>query len=576
MAFAKNPAHADRNSLPQAFIVALLVALLAVSAYIRVQGAAQYHYSPDDMMEIHIAAQKTLPDVLHTALHETAHPPLGYIVRHYWLQLFSTPLAIRCEALLWGLLLIPLYYFIGKELSGTLAGLFAATLIGFSQGCIVQSYVVRNYTLFLLLLSYSFYCYIRWHRLRNEGILTAYTGFGCLACLTHFSGMFVFFTITVCECIWLCKTHTSQKKHALWIVANLTIGIVGLIAYCAWQPLLQALGPSFAVAPKSLLAGAPIYPLSALGYLLPGIKMALALLFLGLLLLFLPNRTQASQLRFYLLLAGGELLLGTVLFSSGVYPFLGTRRSLWLLPCIIPVTAYVMADVCEQLYQRVAFFQRPTYRQLAALLFFTLLWLSYTPAQRFSDMTEYPLSEIQWQTLHSTLEAMPRPYLIIAEKDDSVLLQNPYPFISTDAYPDKNGIRDSELTALIPYRAEHILINPLYHRIFSADMLLRMLGYAQAHGMLDHADSFIFFHTPWSVYPIDRLMECQGIEKKALLFPPSTHTPLTHKDITHGFMLVIVTRDVLFNSILASSGAGHACLSGAHGERGGVEGDNKY
>ena len=546
--------------LPKAFAIVFVLLLAVAALYMRIHGAGYYHYSPDDMMEIDVAAQKTLPELLHTAMHETAHPPLGYIVRHYWMKISTDAWFMRSEALVFGLLLIALYYTICAALGGPLAGWFGAILATCSDGLIVQSYVVRNYTLFVFLLSLGFYYFIRWHAGRNAKSLIGYAVFGCLACLTHFSAMFAFFCITLCECVWLHQTSASKQKQMVWLLSNAIIGFIALSVYHLWQPLVEGLGPSFEATHTERMEGMLIYPLAVLGYILPGLSVAIGCIALVLLLPFLRvAKADGNPLRFYIYLAAIALLLGTVLFGSGIYPFLGTRRGLWLTPFILPIAACLLSELCLRLQQRVRlrshFFIPP-----ALIIFCAVMVACYSPSARFSDITEYTLPETQFRALKNTLEALPKPSLIVAEKDDSVLLQNPYPFIHTDSYPQADGKQGAEVAMLIPSADGAILINPIYHRIFSGDMLIAMLEYARDHGQLGQVNTVVFLHTPWSVFPIEELMGCKGLEKKIVTFPASGHMPTRH-ELKHIHMVVIIPGRVLFDDILSPDGAGRACLS---------------
>ena len=170
-----------------------LLLLIIVAIYVRINGADTYYYHVDELMHINIAKGETLKETMQFSLLET-HPPLGHIVRHYWQEISGEMWFSRSLSLVFGIVMIPLYFAIGKKLNGELTGMCAAALVAFSNACVVQSYVVRNYSMFTVFLSAAFYCYLLWRdKKKNMKLLASYGMFALLACLTHFSGIFAVF-----------------------------------------------------------------------------------------------------------------------------------------------------------------------------------------------------------------------------------------------------------------------------------------------------------------------------------------------------------------------------------------------
>jgi len=173
-----------------------LAMFAAIGVYVRVQGTYDYTYGLDEATHIHIASGRSLAEVLRYAVYE-AHPPLFYILLHYWMMVSVDPLFVRGLPLLLGMALIPVYYGIGKRVGGELCGLCCAALVTLSYGCVIQSYVMRQYCILLLALSLNLYCYLYWQDTQRRIALLGYVLFGWLGALSHFSSDLYFFCIAL-------------------------------------------------------------------------------------------------------------------------------------------------------------------------------------------------------------------------------------------------------------------------------------------------------------------------------------------------------------------------------------------
>src|SRR5579871_3540023 len=104
-----NDSYPNTPPMSKVFVYLWMIALILIAIAIRVQGVNGYYFSEDESLITYIARAGTLQDVLRFSLHE-AHPPLFYVVLHYWLKLSDTVAFARCLSLLFGLALVPLYY----------------------------------------------------------------------------------------------------------------------------------------------------------------------------------------------------------------------------------------------------------------------------------------------------------------------------------------------------------------------------------------------------------------------------------------------------------------------------------
>jgi hypothetical protein len=93
-------------------------------------------------------AHHSIPDMLQWIVRIDQHPPLYYILLHYWIALNGdTPSSVRLLSALFGTATIPIIYLIGKRMSGAMVGLAAAVFLALSPFNIYYAQETRMYTL---------------------------------------------------------------------------------------------------------------------------------------------------------------------------------------------------------------------------------------------------------------------------------------------------------------------------------------------------------------------------------------------------------------------------------------------
>lgn len=187
----------------------LLLALIILGGYIvRLQGIEGIIPNPDELMHVGIAHASSLLEMWQRSLLE-AHPPLGHFIRYFTFPLGDGVLSERYISLTLGLLTIPFFFLIGREVAGEKAGLLMAFFCSFAPITVSISQEVRNYSLFLCLLSFAFYSYLRYRNTSRTAWLAVYSLFLSLACLTHFSG-YLFAAIVGIDHAWRTRRHLHQ------------------------------------------------------------------------------------------------------------------------------------------------------------------------------------------------------------------------------------------------------------------------------------------------------------------------------------------------------------------------------
>ena len=107
-------------------------------------------------------ASHSVPELLQWTVKLDQHPPLYYLLLHYWIALFGdTPYYARLLSALFGAAAIPVIYLIGKRLSGAVVGVAAAAFLAFSPFNIYFAQETRMYTLLTFNAAVAIYALVR-------------------------------------------------------------------------------------------------------------------------------------------------------------------------------------------------------------------------------------------------------------------------------------------------------------------------------------------------------------------------------------------------------------------------------
>lgn len=95
-------------------------------------------------------ARHSLPEIWRWTMRLDAHPPLYYIVLHYWLILGDRETALRALSAIVGALTIPVAYLLGRTVGGERLGLLTALFLALSPFHLWYDQEARMYPLLML------------------------------------------------------------------------------------------------------------------------------------------------------------------------------------------------------------------------------------------------------------------------------------------------------------------------------------------------------------------------------------------------------------------------------------------
>lgn len=190
-----------------------------------------------------IFAGRPLPQLIHTLVYEDLHPPLYYLVLHFWMSLVgNSEWAVRMPSALAAILLVPLAFAIVREVCGedrpmnlawTATGLAAAALVGTSPFIAYYAQETRMYSIAAALSLATTWAFLRATRTR---ISPYWYLFGCLLAASLYTQYFAVFLVPAYWLYALLLDRQSSRHLALGTA------LAGLL-YLPWlRPAQMQLG----------------------------------------------------------------------------------------------------------------------------------------------------------------------------------------------------------------------------------------------------------------------------------------------------------------------------------------------
>ena len=139
----------------------LVIIITLIGGILRVFLLANKGLWLDETLSIWVSNHSVV-DMLQWIAKIDQHPPLYYLLLHYWIALTgNTPYDVRLLSALFGAGTIPIIYLIGKRISGVVMGLAAAVLLALSPFNIRYAQETRMYTLLAFNAAVAIYALVR-------------------------------------------------------------------------------------------------------------------------------------------------------------------------------------------------------------------------------------------------------------------------------------------------------------------------------------------------------------------------------------------------------------------------------
>ncbi len=212
-------------------LVPYMVTLLALA--LRLIGLTYQPLWWDEGWSLYFAATDVRKMLELTAV--DIHPPLYYLVLHFWTRLFGSGIiSVRLLSVLIGTATVYLFYIAVRWLLGRKGGLLAAFLLAISPLHIYYSQEVRMYGLVTLLGLATLLFTIRWSNGgRNQGINNwmGYVLTATAALYTTYYAAFLLLALNVAMLIRWLRVRQPFRTLTGWLWAQLTV----LILFLPWM-----------------------------------------------------------------------------------------------------------------------------------------------------------------------------------------------------------------------------------------------------------------------------------------------------------------------------------------------------
>ena len=533
--------------------------LMIVAVFVRINGATHYALNPDEKLRYYIEKAADINQVLEFAFYEQMHPPLGNIIFHYWIQINDDPNFVRSLSLIFGLLLIPLYYRIGKYTHSELAGVIAATIATFSDVLIKQSFLVWDYTLFALFLSISFYYYLRFRKEKNNSFLVKYTIFAILACFVHFSAIFTVFCIAVSHAVESYLGKNPIQKQIEWLIPNLLIAAIATTLLIIWhdpseQLRTQLFAIHYMIDPGfehddsyiffTRFTQIAIYYWTAQLRLLPFDIFYKNISLLSP-VLFIYTAKRNRNLSYILYLSIFAILLGNSLFGLKIYSGSFGRYVVWLLPFVITSACVIVADFCLRVFK---------HRNIVEIFMILSLAISavlYSQEQRFSDGGEYTTTNYEFKQINEYISGLSEKDIIFSTKlklwGISEYSLNPLDYMKPAILFAKKSSPDT-----INYKSTSFLYDGYFWEFMTSNTFINFFKDADRKHLLDNKDNIVFIQNGWPSEQIKELMNCNTLDKKLVFF--------SHANTNANLVAMEVNKTIFYDQVILENGKARKCF----------------
>lgn len=206
--------------------------LLGLAAALRLAGIGKESIWLDEATSL-MLARMSLPELVRTATLDI-HPPLYYILLHFWISLGESEAAVRGLSVVAGVLNVGLLYGLGRTLFDGQTGWIAAALLAASPLHIWYSQEARMYAWVAALMSASSWLALQFWRRGSWFTWLGYVLVTAAALYTHYYAVFGLFVINLFFVyLWARARVRDRRLIGGWIAAQAVV----FALFIPWLPL---------------------------------------------------------------------------------------------------------------------------------------------------------------------------------------------------------------------------------------------------------------------------------------------------------------------------------------------------
>ncbi len=341
---------------------AIALAVVAAGFAVRVFVASRTYLNPDEALHYLLLNQSSVYQAYKASL-TNAHPPLIYLVLYYWHFLGRSELMLRLPSVIAGTAFCWMAFKWMGNVFGKAAGLIGLVLCAFSPAMVSLSAEVRAYALLLFSLAGALYYLDRAFREKSVRQMWCFSIFLYLAILSHYSALFFTMAVGLYSLARIADSHLPRKVVIAWAEGQaVALAIYGFLYVTHVSKLknsiaVWSLGFDSSYFHKdaiSLFTFTWENTVNIFLFLFAQRFVALTVLlfftasvtyFFGRDLLSGKGNSQSSRLGILLLFPFIAVWGASI---AGVYPYVGSRHTVFLAPFVIAGASYLLAAVSGQ------------------------------------------------------------------------------------------------------------------------------------------------------------------------------------------------------------------------------------
>ena len=182
------------------FYLFAVIAIILIGFLLRIMGLDKpdgFWY--DEALSFSVAKESFPLGILHKLYTQDFHAPLYYFFMHFYSSVIhNNELLIRLSSVVFGVISLPIFYLVGKELDSRKAGLYTVALASINSCLIYYSQEVRFYSLLMLLSTLAFLFMIRIKRTKSKIDIIGFALTNLLILYTYSMGnLYVFFEVVI-------------------------------------------------------------------------------------------------------------------------------------------------------------------------------------------------------------------------------------------------------------------------------------------------------------------------------------------------------------------------------------------
>ncbi len=197
----------------------IILALTLWAGHLRLRDLDRWWLSPDECIYYDILSNPGAE--ADASIARNAHPPLHYRFLQALGRITLDFTALRLPSVVAGVLLVPLFFLLGRRLAGVTAGLVAALLIAASPGAVMLSQTLRPYMLELVFLTLAMLGLARYLDERRSAALASYSVALSIALFLHYSAFVVLGGVGLALLFLFCRRRLDRAQVRNLVIANL-------------------------------------------------------------------------------------------------------------------------------------------------------------------------------------------------------------------------------------------------------------------------------------------------------------------------------------------------------------------